>query len=313
MRIDRSHLSWLLFTLVATAFAALLYAANFHPHRLPFHLPLPAFLGEAPPTRQARGATPLGLIFGALAFAIFLFASALGIRKKERLWPIGKVRLWLKAHIWLTILTIPLVGFHCGWTWGSPHTTVALLLYIIVMASGFFGLAMQQFMPSFMKERLPREVVFEQIPYIRQRIAESAEALRKDCLPPSEKPDAKPDPKAVPMTPDDLAGAATIREFLEADAQPYLALKNGRKHSLHSQRTSDEAFRLLKLSVTPKWLPRVEELQAGCDERRRTDLQTRLQHWLHGWLLIHVPVSVLLLVVTFWHAWIAVRLFIVNP
>ena len=43
------------------------------------------------------------------------------------------------------------------------------------------------------------------------------------------------------------------------------------------------------------------------------DIQTRLQHWLHGWLLIHVPVSMLLIVVTLWHAIVAVRLFIVNP
>ena len=49
------------------------------------------------------------------------------------------------------------------------------------------------------------------------------------------------------------------------------------------------------------------------DERRRPDLQTKLQHWLHGWLLIHVPISLLLTILTLWHAIIAVRLFVVNP
>ena len=312
MVINRTHITWFIFTLAMTLVIAAFYAARFHPEWLPFPLQLPELLRDKGTARNTVGGSRLGLLYGSLGLFIFIFAAMLGARKKKRLWRVGRVELWLKAHIWLTILTIPLVGFHCGWTWGSPHTTVVLLLYIIVMASGFFGLAMQQFMPAFMKERLPREVVFEQIPYIRQRIAESAEALRTDCLPASEKPDAKPDPKAVPPTADDLKGAEIIREFLEADALPYLKLKNGRKHRLYSQRQSDEAFRLLKLSVTQRWLSRVEELQAGCDERRRTDLQTRLQHWLHGWLLIHVPVSVLLLVITFWHAWIAVRLFIVK-
>src|SRR4030095_16669888 len=107
----------------------------------------------------------------------------------------------LRATIWVTLLTIPLVGFHCGWHWGSPHTTWALLLYIIVMASGLFGLAMQQFMPSFMKERLPREVVFEQIPNIRKRAIESAEVLRKDSAPPAVP--YKPDSKVTPPGPDD--------------------------------------------------------------------------------------------------------------
>ena len=43
------------------------------------------------------------------------------------------------------------------------------------------------------------------------------------------------------------------------------------------------------------------------------DIQARLQYWLHGWLLIHVPFSLLLIVVTLWHAIVAVRLFIVQP
>ena len=41
------------------------------------------------------------------------------------------------------------------------------------------------------------------------------------------------------------------------------------------------------------------------------DLQLRLHHWMHGWLLIHVPTSFALLVVTAWHAWIAVSYLIV--
>ncbi|MBA2585658.1 MAG: hypothetical protein H0U99_04155, partial [Chthoniobacterales bacterium] len=43
---------------------------------------------------------------------------------------------------------------------------------------------------------------------------------------------------------------------------------------------------------------------AWCDERRMLDLQARLQHWLHGWLFVHVPISFLLLIMTFWHAWV---------
>lgn len=193
----------------------------------------------------------------------------------------------------------------------------ALLLYIVVMASGLFGLAMQQFMPAFIKERLPREVVFEQIPFIKKRNIEAAEKLFADAAPPAPAKaadaDAKPDEKATGPTPEDIASAEAIREFLEEDALSYLRARNGKGHHLHGQRECDGAFRTLRLRVTPKWLPRVIELQAACDERRRCDLQTKLQHWLHGWLLLHVPVSMLLIVVTLWHAIVAVRLFIVQP
>lgn len=321
MVLNRSHIPWFIFTVLASLAVAGLYALRFHPEWLPFTMALPEILRDPWPHRNTIGGSRVGLLFGILAFLIFLFAAMLGARKKKPLWRVGRVEFWLKAHIWLTLLTIPLVGFHCGWHWGSPHTTWALLLYIVVMASGLFGLAMQQFMPGFMKERLPREVVFEQIPYIRKRNVEAAEKLFADAAPPApakagepaEKAGAKADPKAVPPTPEDLTSAAMIREFLEDNGLSYLRARRGNGHRLHEQRESDSAFRALRLSVTPKWLPRVEELQAACDERRRCDLQTRLQHWLHGWLLIHVPVSVLLIVVTLWHAIVAVRLFIVQP
>ena len=38
--------------------------------------------------------------------------------------------------------------------------------------------------------------------------------------------------------------------------------------------------------------------------RRMLDMQTRLHHWLHAWLFIHVPFSFLLLMLTFWHAYV---------
>ena len=43
-------------------------------------------------------------------------------------------------------------------------------------------------------------------------------------------------------------------------------------------------------------------MQSWCDQRRQMDLQARMQHWLHYWLLVHVPASLLLLVWTGWHA-----------
>ena len=38
----------------------------------------------------------------------------------------------------------------------------------------------------------------------------------------------------------------------------------------------------------------IDHLESVCALRRQFDLQIRLHHWLHGWLLIHVPLSVAL-------------------
>lgn len=284
---------------------ALLYVANYHPQRLPFPLPLPAFFGEVPPTRNTFGGTPLGLVLGSVALAIFLFASALGIRKKKRLWPLGNVRLWLKAHLWLSVLTVPLVLLHCGFAAGGPHTSWLLVLYAVVMGSGFVGLALQQFMPQVMKERLPREVVFEQIPQFRERLFESALKLRRSLV-------------TLVAAADGGRGAeegmsvVLVRKFLDDECLPYLSLTRGDRHRLGNEKSAFDRFRTLKLNVDREWQPMVEQLQRWCEERRGMDLQTKYQHWLHGWLIIHIPTSFALLVFTIWHAWVAVRFLVVS-
>ena len=161
MILNRSHAPWAFFVLLVSAGCGVLYLANFHPALLPFRVTLPPQFGPVPPIRNTVGGTPLGLIFGSVALLIFLFASALGIRKKKRRWPIGhRAALAQGPHLASPVLTIPLVLFHCGFRHGGTMPTVLLAVYAIVMVSGFFGLGMQQIMPRVMTEKLPREVVY---------------------------------------------------------------------------------------------------------------------------------------------------------
>lgn len=305
MRIDRKHIPWALFVGAATVVSGLFFLAEMHPQYLPFHLEVPRILSEAPRERSTYGATPLGLLYGAIALAIFVFASALGIRRKRRLWRIGSVQGWLRAHIWLTILTIPLVLFHCGGHLGGPHTTTVMALYTFVMVSGFFGMGMQNFMPRIMKDRLPREVVYEQIPHIRRRIVEAALTFRGDLFEKvsSVKP-AGEEATAVVVETD--PSDTVLLEFMDEECLPYLDASRGRAKGcrLYDKRASDNVFRLLRLTVSEPYRGKVDEAQSWCDERRMMDLQTTLQHWLHGWLIIHVPASFALLVFTFWHAYV---------
>src|SRR5205085_8512305 len=121
----------------------------------------------------------------------FVFAALLGVRKKIVLWRIGTVQRWLRAHIWLTLLTIPLVILHSGFRLGGPMTTLIVVLYIIVMVSGIYGLILQHYMPAIMMERLPAESVYEQVPHIRAQIVAAATKMRDSLKPaPPTKPDA---------------------------------------------------------------------------------------------------------------------------
>ncbi|HEX4629756.1 MAG TPA: hypothetical protein VH188_02225 [Chthoniobacterales bacterium] len=192
MRINNwKHVPWIVFVLLATIAACILYVANFYPASLPAWLRLPPSLIQSPTEHHTVGGTPLGLWFGSISLAIFIFAILLSLRKKIPLWRVGTVQRWLRAHIWLTILTIPLVILHSGFRLGGPMTTLLMVLYAIVMISGFYGLFLQHIMPRLMKERLPAETVFEQIPHIRSQLAIAAEKMRDSFkAAPPKKPDA---------------------------------------------------------------------------------------------------------------------------
>src|SRR5207302_7715642 len=189
--VNRAHLPWFIFVVAATFFATWLYIGNFTPQTLPSALRLPDSLLQKPSEHHRVGGTPLGLIFGTIALSIFVFAALLGARKKVVLWRIGTVQRWLRAHIWLTLLTIPLVILHSGFRLGGPMTTLIVVLYIIVMVSGIYGLILQHYMPAIMMEQLPAESVYEQVPHIRAQIVAAATKMRDSLKPaPPTKPDA---------------------------------------------------------------------------------------------------------------------------
>jgi hypothetical protein len=199
MRITNwKHFPWFVFVCLATIAASLLYIGNFHPDRMPAGIRLPPSLLQTPTEHHTVGGTPLGLAFGAISLGIFIFAALLNLRKKIPLWRVGTVQLWLRAHIWLTFLTIPLIILHSGFRLGGPMTTLLMVLYAVVMGSGIYGLVLQHLMPRLMKERLPAETVFEQIPHIRAQLCVAAEKMRDSFKPAPPKAPAAAAPASSP-------------------------------------------------------------------------------------------------------------------
>ena len=308
MIIDRSHIRWAAGAISASAGLTILYLANCHPKELPFTIPLPACFGHIPPLSRHFGASPLGLTYGILALLIFIFAALLGWRRNHPSWRIGSLQLWLKAHIWFTILTFPLVLFHSDFRAGGPLTTLLVVLYTLVMVSGVWGLLLQHIVPRLMREYLPDEVIFEQIAHIRDLLLEQARVIRTQLVTQADQIEPLPmtlDEGATPVPGRQATGIRAIIHFLDTEGLPFLATPKTRRMRMRQHHVSDNLFRLLRLQVPAATLPPLEELQNLCDEKRRLDLQTRLQHWLHSWLFVHAPVSLILIVVSIWHALVA--------
>src|SRR4029078_6129576 len=76
----------------------------------------------------------------------------------------------------------------------------------------------------------------------------------------------------------------TIRSFLENPEAPDAGLSaRGRSTTVF-----DSLRRMLPSPVHPI----LEDLEGICEEERQLNRQRTLYHFLHGWLLVHVPLSI---------------------
>jgi len=186
-----------------------------------------------------------------------VFAALLGVRKKLPFLPVGNVQRWLRGHIWLTLLTIPLILLHSGFRLGAPMTTTLMVLYAIVMVSGIYGLMLQHKLPTIMKESLPAEIVFEQIPNVRAQLCVAAEKLHRSL-----KQQATSGPAMVAT---DVSQEEVLAGFIEQRLLPYLRAGRGERYRLGHAREADDIFRHLKFRVDEMNQARVDEMRRWCD------------------------------------------------
>jgi hypothetical protein len=285
MRIDRSHTGWLIASCALFGAACVLYA-----------------LGRRAATAAPMGGTPLGLGFGIAGFAFMIFAALLGARKKVPVWRLGRAQTWMRGHLWLGLLSLPLILFHAGFRGGGPLTTVLLWLLIFVVASGIFGAALQHFMPTTMTREVPLETIYEEIDHVRAQLrAEAAERI------------ARARTVTVPENPDEEGAAAEGAEpaaplvaLYEREIKPYLELAPSGS-ALSDRAQAERSFAGVRLLVPLELRGAVDDLENICEEARQLARQARLHRWLHGWLLLHVPLSIALILLGAVHAVMALR------
>jgi hypothetical protein len=135
------------------------------------------------------GSSSLGFVYGIAALALIGFAFTYPLfrrfpRKKKLE---GSRFSWeakkrLRYHIWVALLAAPLAIMHSG-VWprqGLVSTSVPTLLFdvfVLVIASGVFGLALQQFLPRMLLHDLLNETLTSEIPVIERELIVQAEIL----------------------------------------------------------------------------------------------------------------------------------------
>ena len=298
MRIDQSHRPWLFGAAAGFLVSLAIYVAfAVVSHGLP------------------RGGSAVGLTFGIAGFLLMLFAGLLGLRKKFPVWRVGRMQNWMRAHLWLGLLSFLLILLHSGFALGGTLTTLLMVLFLGVTLSGIYGAMLQHFMPRILTAQVPLETIYDEIGVIREQLWDESKVLLEDLLRQGELTGNSSNPISIGDSPTaqvmvtevDEQSAAAIRTFFETEMEPYLKTAALPKHLLATPSLRKAVFKQLSMLLPPERQLIFEEMEGICEEKRQLDRQAKLHRWLHGWLLVHVPLSYLVLLLAAVHAVMALR------
>jgi len=303
--IDRTHRRWFVGSMAILAVAVASY--------IPYSLRSP---------QGPRGGSVPGLIYGSVGFSFMLFAGLLGFRKKFPIWRIGRAQTWMRGHLWLGFLAFPLILLHGGLHFGGLLTRVLMWLFILVFTSGLLGAALQHFMPRLHTAQLPLETIYEQIDRVRGQLVEEAQQIVEECCTALEgdvssaterqrataaSAGASWDVTVASGMQVDEQASTELRGVLSTEIRPYLEKTGGHGVRIKDAPVAAALFRQLRVLLPSTLHSNIDDLENICEEKRQLDKQSRLHKILHGWLLVHVPVSYALLLLGAWHAVVALR------
>ena len=308
MIVDRSHFSWASWCIGVTFGALVLYWAY----------------AQTEPNGPSGGSWQ-GMLYGVAGTGCMVYAGLLAWRKTVPKWQVGTAKIWLRGHIWIGLLSVPLILGHCGFRWGGLLEKSLMVTFGLVILSGIYGLAVQQLLPRLMTSTSPAQAIAAQLDVACDRLRRSTEiAVQQACgttfLEPlstkSKNPDLAGNAAAGAAMNSSQGGIASqkqldhptfsptleVAKFYWEQLDTFLRSDANVSHDLANPTLAAARFARLEESVTGDELPRViKEMQAACDERRQLLSQASVHWWLHGWLNIHVPLSVTLLVLGLCH------------
>lgn len=226
-----------------------------------------------------------GLSYGTAALVLMIGTSLYGVRRRlagvaSRL-RLGSAFHWLQFHLYGGALFAVFVLMHTGFK--IPTGALYQWLWAISMwvtISGFAGVLFQKWVPTMLSSALSVEVIYERIPELIRDIRKNADELAKQCSEPIKNfylrhiasSLGKPKPRPIYFV--DITGGIQRR------------LKQ---------------FEFLKRVLSDEENQRLAKLELLYKSKLEMDAHYTLQKLLRWWLYIHLPASILLLVLVAIH------------
>ncbi len=288
------------------------------------------------------GSSGPGMTCGILAAIVIAFEMLLWPRKNYRRLRLIATKHWLAAHIWLGLACAPLALLHCGWHFGGMLPTLLMVLLGATLLSGIHGLAVQTFLPGWMLRHVSAETIYSQIDHVSGQAVEDFRQLLSAACGPPPRSDSSPQRAIEDVDLDtaenepDLGPRAVVvgavREIgrtrgrtLEtrmvassrkdapilwnafSELEDYLQQGQSAGGPVRDTMEARRWFEALRRSCEDSSKDVIDALEQICDQRRQFDLQGKAHRYLHGWLPVHVGLSVALSVLVVVHIWTALR------
>lgn len=224
------------------------------------------------------GGTPTGYALGTIGALLIVWLMWLGIQKRRYRANANGLKGWVSAHIYLGTSLIVIATLHTGFQVGWNVHTLAYVLMLVVIFSGFFGVYVYLRLPRLMTENMGEDTLDSVI----LKIADVDQDIRRVAM-------AMPD-EVTRMAEASIQrtriGGGVLAQFRDQPAacptgQAVRFLEEtGKTLKGDDQQRNHELYSLML---------RKKKLVA----RARTDI--RFKAALTLWLYIHVPISFALL------------------
>jgi hypothetical protein len=230
------------------------------------------------PALKPYGGTWLGYTLGTVGAVLVVWLMWYGVRKRRYASTAGTVQGWLSAHVYLGTALVVIVTLHTGFQLGWNVHTLAYVLMLLVVLSGFYGVFAYLRVPRAMTQNLGEDT----LEAIVLRVGDVDREMRDKAL---SLPDALFALVEKSVNGTRLGG--NLRRIVSGVDPQCTTAAAVREWPQHAKRLTGEAAKLDK-EVFGLLLQKNQLL-----ERARRDL--RYKAILDLWLYFHVPLAFMLL------------------
>ena len=225
------------------------------------------------------------LFSGYLLFGIMLVPSALGLRKKISVLPLGTAAFWTRLHVALGVTLIPLYWLHVGAAWpDGPYEQWLTTLFYFVTASGIVGWAIQARFPRRLTQ-VGDEIQFERIP---QALVDYRTRVEQTLI------------NYQAETGNDTLARHYVDTLSWYFFKPRFLLNHLFGGELHEYWLRGK-FRAIHRYLNASEQPYLEQLRGLAISKSNVDFHYTLQGVIKLWLFFHIPAATALMVLVLWH------------